>query len=138
MDLTRSALPVPFAIEVPDRAPKQRYYDQAFYELEAEQLWPRVWQMACRLEEIPEPGDYVTYEILDQSVIVLRTDDGEVRAFQNTCRHRGVRLVEGPGTCDTSSPARSTAGATARTGRTPASRCGSRSASTTSTPATST
>ena len=66
-------------------------------QLEAEQLWPRVWQMACRLEEIPEPGDYVTYEILDQSVIVLRTDDGEVRAFQNTCRHRGVRLVEGRG-----------------------------------------
>jgi nitrite reductase/ring-hydroxylating ferredoxin subunit len=96
-----SALPVPHAIEVPDRAPKQRYYDPDFYRLECEQLWPRVWQMACRLVEIPEPGDYVTYEILDQSVIVLRTGDGGVRAFQNTCRHRGVQLVSGPGTCDT-------------------------------------
>ena len=95
-----SALPVPHAIEVPDRAPKERYYDPDFYDLEAEQLWPRVWQMACRLEEIPEPGDFVTYEILDQSVIVLRGDDGEVRAFQNTCRHRGVQLVEGRGTCE--------------------------------------
>jgi phenylpropionate dioxygenase-like ring-hydroxylating dioxygenase large terminal subunit len=94
-----SALPVPFAIEVPDRAPKERYYDAEFFALEAEQLWPRVWQMACRLEEIPEPGDFVTYEILDQSVIVVRGDDGEVRAMQNTCRHRGVRLVEGPGNC---------------------------------------
>src|SRR3954447_4608707 len=56
--------------------------------------------MACRLEEIPEPGDFVTYEILDQSVIVLRAEDGEVRAFQNTCRHRGVRLAEGRGTCE--------------------------------------
>ena len=100
MDLNWSAQPVPYAIEVPDRAPKQRYYDPDFYQLEAEQLWPRVWQMACRLEEIPEPGDFVTYEILDQSVIVLRADDGEVRAFQNTCRHRGVRLVEGGGTCE--------------------------------------
>lgn len=91
---------VPFAIEVPDRAPKQRYYDPDFFALEAEQLWSRTWQMACRLEEIPQPGDYVTYEILDQSVIVLRGDDGEVRAFENTCRHRGVRLVEGPGVCE--------------------------------------
>ena len=82
---------------MPDRAPKERYYDPEFYALEAEQLWPRVWQMACRLEEIPEPGDFVEYEILDQSVIVLRGDDGEVRAFQNACRHRGVRLVEGRG-----------------------------------------
>lgn len=92
-----SAQPVPFAIEVPDRASKERYYDQGFYDLECEQLWPRVWQMACRLEEIPEPGDFTTYEILDQSVIVLRASDGEVRAFQNVCRHRGVRLVTGAG-----------------------------------------
>jgi phenylpropionate dioxygenase-like ring-hydroxylating dioxygenase large terminal subunit len=99
VDQQWSALAVPHAIEVPDRAPKERYYDPAFFQLEAEQLWPRVWQMACRLEEIPEPGDYVTYEILDQSVIVLRADDLEVRAFQNTCRHRGVRLVQGRGTC---------------------------------------
>ena len=47
--------------------------------LEAEQLWSRTWQMACRLEEIPEPGDFVEYEILDQSVIVVRTEDGGVR-----------------------------------------------------------
>ena len=51
--------------------------------------------MACRLEEIPEPGDFVEYEILDQSVVVVRGDDGEVRAFQNACRHRGVKVVEG-------------------------------------------
>src|SRR4051812_35261358 len=87
-------------MEVPDRAPKERYYDAEFFALEAEQLWPRVWQMACRLEEIPEPGDFVTYEILDQSVIVLRAEAGEVRAFENTCRHRGVQLVEGRGTCE--------------------------------------
>jgi phenylpropionate dioxygenase-like ring-hydroxylating dioxygenase large terminal subunit len=68
--------------------------------MEAELLWPRVWQMACRLEEIPGPRDFVEYQILDQSIIVLRTDDLEVRAFQNACRHRGVRIVEGRGTCE--------------------------------------
>ena len=98
----RSALPVPYAMEpeLPDRVPKERYFDPDFYDLEAELLWPRVWQMACRLEEITQARDYVEYEILDQSVIVVRTDDMDVRAFQNTCRHRGVRLVEGQGTCE--------------------------------------
>jgi phenylpropionate dioxygenase-like ring-hydroxylating dioxygenase large terminal subunit len=92
---------VPYAVEFPDRMPKQRYFDPAFYQMEVEQLWPRVWQMACRLEEIPEPGDFVEYEILDQSIIVVRTEDLGVRAFQNACRHRGVKVVQGRGTCET-------------------------------------
>jgi phenylpropionate dioxygenase-like ring-hydroxylating dioxygenase large terminal subunit len=91
----RQGLAVPHAMSVPDRAPKGRYTDPEFFALEAEHLWSRVWQMACRLEEIPEPGDAVEYEILDQSVIVVRADDGSVRAFQNACRHRGVKLVSG-------------------------------------------
>ena len=85
---------VPYAVEVPDRIPKERYYDPAFYALEAEQLWPRVWQMACRLEEIPGVGDFAEYEVLDQSVIVVRTSATEVAAYQNSCRHRGVRVIE--------------------------------------------
>jgi phenylpropionate dioxygenase-like ring-hydroxylating dioxygenase large terminal subunit len=95
-----TALPVPHAMDVPDRAPKERYVDPEFFRLEAERLWSRVWQMACRLEEIPAPGDFVEYEILDQSVIIVRTDEGDVRAFQNACRHRGVRVVAGTGTCE--------------------------------------
>ena len=96
----RPALPVPFAMELPDRVAKQRYYDADFYQLEAEQLWPRVWQMACRLEEIPHPNDFAEYQILDQSVVVVRTDDLGVTAFQNACRHRGVRVAVGHGTCE--------------------------------------
>jgi nitrite reductase/ring-hydroxylating ferredoxin subunit len=96
----RPVLPVPFAMQLPDRVPKERYFDADFYAMEAELLWPRVWQMACRLEEIPSPGDFVEYEILDQSVVVARSDDGEVHAFQNACRHRGVKVVEGRGTCE--------------------------------------
>jgi phenylpropionate dioxygenase-like ring-hydroxylating dioxygenase large terminal subunit len=92
---------VPYAIEVPDRVPKQRYYDADFYALEAEQLWSRTWQMACRLEEIPDPRDFVEYRILDQSIVVVRRDDGGVAAFQNACRHRGVKVVEGRGHCAT-------------------------------------
>jgi phenylpropionate dioxygenase-like ring-hydroxylating dioxygenase large terminal subunit len=90
---------IPFSVEHDDRLPKQRYYDDEFFALEAEHLWPRVWQMACRLEEIPEPNDFVVYEILDQSVIVVRTEDGGVRALQNACRHRGVQVASGEGSC---------------------------------------
>jgi phenylpropionate dioxygenase-like ring-hydroxylating dioxygenase large terminal subunit len=88
-------------MEQPDQARKERYYDADFYQMEAELLWPRVWQMACRLEEIPKAHDVVEYEILDQSVLVLRTEDLGVRAFQNACRHRGVKLVDGRATCET-------------------------------------
>ena len=63
---------MPWAVQAVDRIPKQRYYDPEFYALETELFWPRVWQMACRLEEIPKPGDFVEYEILDQSIIVVR------------------------------------------------------------------
>ncbi|MEI7999883.1 MAG: aromatic ring-hydroxylating dioxygenase subunit alpha [Actinomycetes bacterium] len=90
---------VPFAIETRDRVPTERYFDPGFAALEADRLWSRTWQMACRLEEIPAPGDFTTYEILDQSVLVVHQDDGQVRAFENVCRHRGVRLASGAGTC---------------------------------------
>lgn len=100
VDRTWSALPVPYALEAPDRARKERYCDPDFFQMEAELLWPRVWQMACRLEEIPEPFDFVEYAFLDQSVLVVRTAEGGVAAFQNACRHRGVKVAEGRGRCE--------------------------------------
>lgn len=94
-----SAMNVPYRITQPDRVPARRYYDAEFYALECERLWPRVWQMACRLEEIPRKGDFVVYDILDQSVIVTRVDDKTVKAYHNACRHRGVQLVKDRGSC---------------------------------------
>ena len=123
---------MPFAMDVPDRVPKERYFDPDFFRLEGEHLWPRVWQMACRLEQIPHAGDYVEYEILDQSVVVVRGDDMEVRAFENTCRHRGVKLVDGPRFVRVqASRVRSTAGATESTAGTRSCRARARSPSTT-------
>lgn len=85
---------VPFAVTKSDEIPAQRYYDPEFYRLECEKLWPRVWQMACRLEEIPKRGDYVVYNILDQSILVVRVDEQTVKAYQNHCRHRGMLLAK--------------------------------------------
>src|SRR5581483_727846 len=90
---------VPHRVERADRIPVRRYYDPEFYALERDRFWPRVWQMACRLEEIPKPGDFVVYDIFDQSVIVTRVDANTVKAFHNACRHRGVQLVEDRGSC---------------------------------------
>jgi len=97
-DMNAALDTVPFRVTNPELIPSQRYYDQAFFELENEKLWPHVWQMACRLEEIPEIGDYTEYTILARSVIIVRTKTG-VKAFHNACRHRGVRLATGPGNC---------------------------------------
>jgi Rieske [2Fe-2S] domain len=75
------------AVANPQRIPAARYYDPEFFELECERLWPHGWQMACRLEEIPDVGDFVEYRILDQSIIVVRVDRDTIKAYFNACRH---------------------------------------------------
>jgi phenylpropionate dioxygenase-like ring-hydroxylating dioxygenase large terminal subunit len=67
-------------------------YSEEFHRLEMERLWPRVWQPACREEEIPEVGDYVNYEIGHESILIVRSAPGTIRAFYNVCPHRGRRL----------------------------------------------
>ncbi len=88
----------PFRVTDPEQISASRYYDPEFFELERKYLWPHVWQMACRLEQIPDVGDYVEYTIFDKSVLIVRTESG-VKAFHNACRHRGVQFAEGSGNC---------------------------------------
>jgi len=75
----------------------ERYTSREWLALEYERLWPYVWQQACREEDIPEPGDFHEYTIGKRSIIVLRDDGGQIRAFHNTCMHRGTLLIEGQG-----------------------------------------
>ena len=74
-----------------------RYTSREFAALEAEHLWPKVWQMACRLEHLPDVGSYVTYEVADVGLIVVRTAEDTIKAFHNSCLHRGTTLAEGEG-----------------------------------------
>ncbi|HET9769285.1 MAG TPA: SRPBCC family protein [Acidimicrobiia bacterium] len=85
--------------EAETRVSTSRYTSAAFARREQERLWKRVWQMACRAEDIPDPGDFVEYTIGDQSFLVVRGDDNAIRAFANVCRHRGNTLKEGRGSC---------------------------------------
>lgn len=80
-----------------DFVPASDYISSEFVQLEYERLWPRVWQLACREEEIPKVGDYVSYEIGDQSFIIVRQTPTVIRAFYNVCLHRGRRLTAGCG-----------------------------------------
>ncbi|MBV8804322.1 MAG: aromatic ring-hydroxylating dioxygenase subunit alpha [Sinobacteraceae bacterium] len=76
---------------------KDVYFSAEVAQLEKQHLWPRVWQVACRMEELPSVGSFVTYQILDESVIVMRTAEERLQAFHNVCRHRGRRLLQGAG-----------------------------------------
>lgn len=74
-----------------------RYTSRDFFDLECERLWPRVWQMVCREEELPAAGSYVVYDIVDRSFIAMRGGDGRLHAFHNSCPHRGRQLLIGQG-----------------------------------------
>jgi phenylpropionate dioxygenase-like ring-hydroxylating dioxygenase large terminal subunit len=77
--------------------PVSQYTSRAFYDDEVSGLWTRVWQIACRVEELPKPGAYLEYAVADQSFLVVRGEDGKLRAFHNVCRHRGNLLKCGAG-----------------------------------------
>ena len=74
-----------------------RYFSREFHDLEVEKMWRRVWQMACREEDIPNVGDYVVYDIADDSIIVVRVAADQIKAYHNSCLHRGNQLRQGQG-----------------------------------------
>jgi phenylpropionate dioxygenase-like ring-hydroxylating dioxygenase large terminal subunit len=77
-----------------DPIPKSRYTSADYARLEWERMWTRVWLMAGRESDAPEPGDYFTFEIGPESVLVIRQADGSLAARYNVCMHRGNRLRE--------------------------------------------
>lgn len=74
--------------------PAGRYVNADFLKLERERMWKRAWLYACHADEIPEPGSWVLLRNTGSPVIVARGLDGEIRAFYNTCQHRGAPLVK--------------------------------------------
>ena len=81
---------------------KERYVSREFFDLEMAKMWPRVWQMACREEEVRDVGDFLEYLIGDQSILIVRSDVDTIKAYYNACRHRGTRLASGTGNFATS------------------------------------
>ena len=73
--------------------PSRYYYDRDIFEREKETIFYRAWHPVAHKNMVAEPGDFVTLDIFDQSVIVAKARDGQVRAFHNVCQHRGNRLL---------------------------------------------
>lgn len=72
----------------------ERYWSQQFHDLEIERVWGRSWQLACFENDIPNVGDVHVYEIGRLSFVLVRAEPDLIKAFYNSCMHRGTRLVE--------------------------------------------
>jgi choline monooxygenase len=96
VERARTAPPAGFP-SLPD-LPAGRYTDADFFALERKALWYRTWLYAGHTDQLPEPGSFFVWRHGSAPILIIRDDDGEVRAFYNTCRHRGapvVRTAEG-------------------------------------------
>jgi Rieske 2Fe-2S family protein len=82
--------------------PPAAYHDRAWFEAEQRELFERTWIFAGVEHDLAAPGDFVTVQVGRAPVVVVRSADGELRAFHNVCRHRGLPLVDGQGSCGTS------------------------------------
>ncbi len=83
-------------LEVPLTIGPEAYVSRAYAEAERDRLWRKSWLQAGRIEDVPNAGDFITFDILDDSVIVMRSDAETLRAFHNVCPHRGRRLIDTP------------------------------------------
>jgi len=96
MDLEGERRSPPEGFPVLPRIPAERYTDPDFFELERQAIWSSSWLLAGHMDELPEPGCFVRWEDAGAPILIVRGDDGEVRAFYNTCRHRGAAVVKEP------------------------------------------
>ena len=86
-------------IEHASPLPPEVYFSQEWYDREVEMIFRKSWLVATREDEIPNPGDYVRIDIVDEPLMLVRGDDGTVRALSASCRHRGSELLAGRGNC---------------------------------------
>jgi Rieske 2Fe-2S family protein len=77
--------------------PGWAYTSADIYKQEKEKIFMSRWLCVGRLDEIPNPGDFFTLRIMSEPVLIVRNSDGEVGAFSNVCRHRGVEIAQGSG-----------------------------------------
>jgi phenylpropionate dioxygenase-like ring-hydroxylating dioxygenase large terminal subunit len=81
-----------------DDIPYANYTSQDYAAAEFEHMWSKTWQWACHVDHIPEAGDYFVYDLGPYSALIVRGENGEIKAFYNACMHRGTQL-RSPDTC---------------------------------------
>ncbi len=73
--------------------PAWTYNSNELTQLEMEQLFLRSWRFVAHVSDIPNSGDYQCFEMAQERAVVVRDQDGQVRAFHNVCRHRASGLL---------------------------------------------
>jgi phenylpropionate dioxygenase-like ring-hydroxylating dioxygenase large terminal subunit len=96
VEMTPAEKQYPLAPHVLDA---DHYRDPAQYERELELVFTRAWFPVCPSGDLAEPRDFVVWDRLQQSIVIVRRDDGEIAAWHNVCQHRGARLVAQSGSC---------------------------------------
>jgi len=95
-DMTQNAESEQETLAAPVTISVDAYISPEYARAERDKLWRKVWLQAGRLEEIPKVGNFITFEILDDSVVIVRTAPDQIRAYHNVCSHRGRRLIDVP------------------------------------------
>ena len=83
-----------------DRISQDRYYSREWMQREWDHMWTRVWHIAGRENQLPDPGDYIVHDFMHESVIIARQADGSLKGFYNACGHRAQKLVHTNGSQD--------------------------------------
>jgi phenylpropionate dioxygenase-like ring-hydroxylating dioxygenase large terminal subunit len=81
----------------PKRVSTARFHEKRYHDLEVERVWKKCWQMVCRVDDIPNVGDYHVYEVANLSFLIVRSGENEFKAHWNACLHRGRILRESDG-----------------------------------------
>ena len=100
LDLTQSQGDLSKAIHLPGYI----YHSSEIFELEKEKVYMQDWLVMARVEEFEKSGDYRTFRVMGEPVIICRDQDGAINAFANVCAHRGVEVASGEGNLEEFSP----------------------------------
>ena len=74
--------------------PSWTYTSEAFFELEKKNLFLNNWQLVCHISNIPNPGDYFTFNIFNERIVAIRNEDSDINVFHNVCSHRATKLLD--------------------------------------------
>jgi phenylpropionate dioxygenase-like ring-hydroxylating dioxygenase large terminal subunit len=86
-------------VEQAESLPPSCYASPEFFDLEVKNLFMSVWNFFGHVDQVPNAGDYITVEYVGVPLIIVRGNDGTIRAFANSCRHRGTPVADGEGNC---------------------------------------
>ena len=86
-------------VEEAESLPAWCYTSEEYYRLEVRNLFSRTWNFFGHVDQVAEPGDFIAVDYVGVPILIVRGNDGEIRAFANNCRHRGTPVADGEGNC---------------------------------------